>query len=200
MYPHPPKPPLCRAGRRKTEDVDRYLLLSLGTPNRRVEARGDEDELGRELARHGHEDLEEGGQVVRVVVALRVERNVHVEAGPRAGAHVVEVRLPQLGPKRPELVPANEDNGSMALSLSRLSEPCIEPVDGEIKHSWIVIKRPLRALTVVDVPVHYQDLLYTSKIEECINNYVRVLTKEARNVRTFPFFPRFLYYMYFFQN
>ena len=88
-----------------------YLLLSLGTPNRRVEARGDEDELRRELAGHGHEDLEEGGQVVRVAVALRVERDVHVEAGPRAAAHVVEVRLPQLGPKRPELVPANEDNG-----------------------------------------------------------------------------------------
>ena len=88
-----------------------YLLLSLGTPYRRIEARGDEDELRRELARHGHEDLEEGGQVVRVVVALRVERDVHVEAGPRAGPHVVEVRLPQLGPKRPELVSANEDNG-----------------------------------------------------------------------------------------
>ena len=58
---------------------------------------------------------------------------------------------------------------TMALSLSQLSEPCIEPMDGEIKHSWIVIKRPLRALTVVDVPVHYQDLLYTSKIEERIN-------------------------------
>lgn len=197
MYLHPPKPPLCRAGRRKTEDVDRYLLLSLGTPNRRIEARGDEDELRRELARHGHEDLEEGGQVVRVVVALRVERDVHVEAGPRAGAHVVEVRLPQLGPKRAELVSAK---ALLALSLSQLGEPCIVPMDGEIKHSWIVIKRPLRALTVVDVPVHYQDLLYTSKIEECINNYFRVLTKEARNVRTFPFFPRFLYYMYFFQN
>ena len=174
-----------------------YLLLSLGTPNRRIEARGDEDELRRELARHGHEDLEEGGQVVRVVVALRVERDVHVEAGPRAGAHVVEVRLPQLGPKRAELVSAK---ALLALSLSQLGEPCIVPMDGEIKHSWIVIKRPLRALTVVDVPVHYQDLLYTSKIEECINNYFRVLTKEARNVRTFPFFPRFLYYMYFFQN
>ena len=93
-----------------------YLLLSLGTPNRRIEARGDEDELRRELARHGHEDLEEGGQVVRVVVALRVERDVHVEAGPRAGAHVVEVRLPQLGPKRPELVPAKKD-------ISIISEP-----------------------------------------------------------------------------
>ena len=88
-----------------------YLLLSLGTPNRRIEARGDEDELRRELARHGHEDLEEGGQVVRVVVALRVERDVHVEAGPRAGAHVVEVGLPQFGPKRAKLVSAKEDIG-----------------------------------------------------------------------------------------
>ena len=55
----------------------------------------------------------------------------------------------------------------MALSLSQLSEPCIEPVDGEIKHSRIVIKRPLRALTVVDVPVHYQDLLYTFR--QCVS-------------------------------
>ena len=165
VYLHPPKPPICCTGRRNTEDVDRYLLLSLGTPNRRIEARGDKDELRRELAGHGHEDLEEGGQVVRVVVALRVERDVHVEAGPRAGPHVVEVRLPQLGPKRAELVSAK---ALLALSLSQLGEPCIVPMDGEIKHSWIVIKRPLRALTVVDVPVHYQDLLYTSKIEENI--------------------------------
>ena len=91
--------------------MGRYLLLSLGTPNRRIEARGNKDELRRELARHGHEDLEEGGQVVRVVVALRVERDVHVEAGPSAGTHVVEVGLPQFGPKRSELVPAKEHIG-----------------------------------------------------------------------------------------
>ena len=98
-------------GRRKTEEMDRYLLLPFWTTNRRVEARGDQHELRGELARHGHEDLEEGGQVVRVVVALRVERDVHVEAGPRAGANVVEVGLPKLGPKRSELVSAIEDVG-----------------------------------------------------------------------------------------
>ena len=86
-------------------------MLSLGTTNRRVEARGNKDELRRELAGHGHEDLEEGGQVVRVVVALSVERDVDIEASSRAGAHVVEVGLPQFGPKRAKLVSAKEDIG-----------------------------------------------------------------------------------------
>ena len=38
--------------------------------------------------------------------SLRVEGDVHVVPGSRAGTHVVEVGLPQLWPKRPELVTA----------------------------------------------------------------------------------------------
>ena len=83
-----------------------YLLLSLRTSYRWVEARRNQHQLWRELVRHRHEDLEEGGHVVRVVVSLSVEGNVQVEAGSRAGTHVVEVGLAQLGPKRSELVPA----------------------------------------------------------------------------------------------
>ena len=50
-------------------------------------------------------------------------------------------------------------------------------MDGEIKHSWIVIKRPLRALTVVDVPVHYQDLLYTFR--QCVSGANRDVVEVA---------------------
>ena len=98
-------PPTSREARQRAYDVrvtaGTETHLTLGVTERRVITSAHKNQLGTELRGKREDEVGEEGQVVTVVGAHAVHRNVDIEATPPSCPHRVTMAFSEVGPRLP---------------------------------------------------------------------------------------------------
>lgn len=113
------------------------------------------------------------GQIVSVGHSDSVERDVKVVAQSSAFADAVKVGLAQVWPERSALVAMDrkiQDSAGFKKSFK-----VEEPFSILFNSPRIIVKHPLRSLSVVDVPVDNQDPLQSTLIERMLRRNCHVV-------------------------